>query len=345
MTSSTLVPLIFFRIVAERSGRPSGLLLDIGDGDVGAALALLQSDEFRAMSGQFACLYGAGLDPLLAEALGKAQWERIEPGKLLRVDEPLAPRLLAPAVRWIDGHWCLAPPSKPSVAQSASRVLALQLVQLVAADADNHAIETLLRRDPTLSYNLLRLVNSLGVGGGRWGASHRDASRWGASHRITSFSQAILILGRQQLRRWLGLMLFAARQGDMRSAMLLARVALRARALELLAKGCGLDKNTQEQAFMTGMFSLLGVLFGMPLAELLAPLAISEAVQGALLGHEGELGALLQLMESAERADFDAVAAQLAALQVPAQEFNRAMIGATVWMQGAVRESGGAADA
>ncbi|MDB5755929.1 MAG: hypothetical protein JWR56_2357, partial [Massilia sp.] len=193
-----------------------------------------------------------------------------------------------------------------------------------AADADTHEIEALLRRDPTLSYNLLRLVNSLGMSTGR---------------RITSFSQALLILGRQQLRRWLNLMLFAARQGDMRSAMLLARVALRARALELLAKSRGLDKNTQEQGFMTGMFSLLGVLFGMALPELLAPLALGEAVHAALLRREGELASLLTLLETAERGDLDGVGAQLEMLQIPREEFNQAVLDAACWMQGALRES------
>ncbi|MDB5908396.1 MAG: hypothetical protein JWP34_2510, partial [Massilia sp.] len=141
------------------------------------------------------------------------------------------------------------------------------------------------------------------------------------------------------LRRWLNLMLFAARQGDVRSAMLLARVALRARALELLAKSRGLDKNTQEQGFMTGMFSLLGVLFGMALSELLAPLALGEAVHAALLRREGELASLLTLLETAERGDLDGVGAQLEMLQIPREEFNQAVLDAACWMQGALRES------
>jgi EAL and modified HD-GYP domain-containing signal transduction protein len=133
-------------------------------------------------------------------------------------------------------------------------------------------------------------------------------------------------------------MLFAARQGDNRSGMLLARVAVRARGIELLAKAAGLDKNTQDQGFMTGMFSLLGVLFGMPLAEVLAPLAIGEAVHGALLRKEGELGALLAAIEAAERGHFGQAQEHLAALQVSAADFNLAIADATRWMLGTVRE-------
>lgn len=91
---------------------------------------------------------------------------------------------------------------------------------------------------------------------------------------------------------------------------------------------------------MTGMFSLLGVLFGVPLASLLAPLSISDAVQGALLHRDGELGALLDLAELAERGDLAALAPRLAALQIAAADFNGAIIDAQRWMLAALRDSG-----
>ncbi len=326
MISSPPAPLLLFRVLAERSGKPAALLLDLGGGAPASLLALIGSDAFAGLAAALACFYDPRADAALAGALEGAGWRVLPAAAVCRVDQRLAVEALPPAAAWIDGDWCMAAPPKASGAQAASRAFALQMVQLVAADADTHAIEALLRRDPTLSYNLLRLVNSIGMGSGR---------------RITSFSQALMILGRQQLRRWLNLMLFAAREGDVRSAMLLARVALRARALELLAKSAGLDKNSQEQGFMTGMFSLLGVLFGMPLGEVLAPLALGEAVHAALLRREGELGALLQLFETAERGDLDGVVAGLAALQIAHDDFNQAMVDAGLWMQGALREAQG----
>jgi hypothetical protein len=326
MTSSTSAALLFFHVLAERNGKPSGLLIEVGAGELASVLAQAEGEPFRGLAGSLACFYRPLADAQLAAAWQQAGWREMPAGALCRADERLSSDFLPPAAKWVDGNWCMAPPAKATGAQSASRAHALQMVQLVAAEADTHEIEALLRRDPTLSYNLLRLVNSLGMGTGR---------------RITSFSQALLILGRQQLRRWLNLMLFAARQNDERSAMLLARVAMRSRALELLAKSRGLDKNTQEQGFMTGMFSLLGVLFGIPLTEVLAPLALGEAVHAALLRREGDLGALLMLFETAERGDLDGVAAQLDALQIAHEEFNHAIVDAASWMQGALRESQG----
>lgn len=226
--------------------------------------------------------------------------------------------------RWFSGDWYLAPPGKPNVAQAASRQRALQLLQMVGEDADTHLLEDVFRHDAALSYQLLRLVNSVAMG------SRRE---------ITSFGQAILLLGRQQLKRWLNLLLFAARDDDERSAMLMARVSLRARGMELLAQAAGLDRHGQDQAFMTGMFSMLGVLFGTPLGEMLRTIRVTDTLHAALIDHQGELGALLTTWETVERADRAGTAAQLARWSVSADTFNTLLLQACGWVLHLTQES------
>lgn len=331
MNPPRTAPLVFFRVLADQGGVPAGLLIDPGPGDAAALSELFGDEDFAALCSEFACYYRDNLDPVLAEPLAHSGWKALAPAALARVDGPLVKAELPAGTELVDGDWCTTPPAKPTGAQAASRALAMQLVQLVAADGHTHEIEALLRKDPTLSYQLLRLVNSLGMGG--------------LGRRVTSFSQAILILGRQQLRRWLNLMLFAARDGDMRSGMLLARVSVRARLMEQLSRIRGLDKVDQEQGFMAGMFSLLGVLFGTPLPEVLAPLSMSEAVHGALLAHEGDLGSMLRLCEAAECCDFEAAAALLHTLQVAPEDFNAANALANRWMLSALSSSKGSPNA
>ncbi len=318
--------MLFFRVLANHAGTPAALLMDIGPGPAANVLPQLASEAFLALGSEIACYHRPALADPIAEALAAAGWKQLVLGTLLREDKRLVKDTMPQGTLLIEGDWYMEAPPKATGAQAASRALSLQLAQLIAADGHTHDIEALLRKDPTLSYHLLRLVNSLGMGVGR---------------RITSFSQAILILGRQQLRRWVNLMLFAARQGDVRSGMLLARVAVRGRMLEQLARARGLDKHTQDQAFISGMFSLLGVLFGMPLTEVLAPLSMSEAVHGALLGYEGDLGRMLRLCEACEEGDFTAVATALDALQLSATQFNDAAIEANHWMLGALDGAAG----
>lgn len=321
-------PLVALELLADLNRNPAALVFHAGAGVPDMLIPLVEHPDFRHLAGEFPCFF-TDVDSAspLAAALQKSGCLPLDTQSLHRSDQPLASALL-PHIALIGGDWYLAPPAKPTGNQAVSRALALQLVQLVVDDADTHEIEAVLRRDPALSYHLLRLVNSLGMG---------------MSKQITSFSQAILILGRAQLRRWLNLMVFSSRSGDERSAMLLARVAVRARAMELLAKVSGLDKSGQDQAFMAGMFSLLGTLFGLPLAEVLKPLKISETLQRAVLEHAGELGHLLRLVETAERCELDALPELLDTAQVPATEFNLLTIQAYAWMLDVIREGRGGA--
>ena len=91
---------------------------------------------------------------------------------------------------------------------------------------------------------------------------------------------------------------------------------------------------------MAGMFSLLGILFGMPLEQLLAPLNIGDAAQQALLRKQGELGELLSIVEAAERGDFAEAARRLEGLQLSPAEFNAIVADANLWMLEVTSEVG-----
>lgn len=297
--------LLAIELLADRNKRrPGALLVRVGD----ARPAV--DDEALAALATTAPVFFRPAATGAAESLLQAGWQQ-----------------MPAADDWITGDWYMEPPARPGQSQAASRALALALVQLVVADADTHEIEAVLRRDPALSYHLLKLVNSLGMGVGK---------------KITSFAQAILILGRNQLRRWLNLMVFSSREGDERAPMLMARAAARARLMEVLARESGMDKTGQEQAFMAGMFSLLGVLFGLSLDEVLKPLKLGDALSAALLQGEGEIGGLLRIVTLAE-SDTASLPALLAAVPLSAAQFNTATLQAYGWAMEIVREQAGAA--
>lgn len=326
-------PLLFLHLLADRKLNPGAVMLGFGSGEAEFLLPLMGHPDFVAFAAAFPCLISAAeagrLSPGLLQSL-QDQGCQLLPGDSVHQSDEAGKPVLPPTAKWLIGGWYLAPPAKSGGNQTLSRAMAIKLVQLVAADADTREIEEIFRRDPTLSYHLLRIVNSLGMG---------------ANKKITSFSQAILMLGRQQLRRWLNLMLFAARKDDPRSAMLLARVAVRARSMELLAKASGLDRSGQELAFMAGMFSLLGILFGQPLAEVLKPLQVSDSLVAAVLRQEGDLGLLLKTVDSAERGDAEGLAAHLGNMHLPAAEYNKLNIEAHTWMLGVIRDSQGSVHA
>jgi EAL and modified HD-GYP domain-containing signal transduction protein len=321
---------LFLEILADRKLHPAAVRLRLGTTEAATPVLPDGGDELPGLAALLPCVVTGnertGLPAGVTEGLQAAGCLVVDDDAIFPVDD-LGSVTLPDTATYLAGGWYLRPPLKPGGTQHASRALALQLLQLVAADADTHEIEAIFRHEPSLSYHLLRLVNSLTRGG----------------KRITSFAQAILILGRQQLRRWLNLILFAAQKEDPRSQMLTARVSVRARSMELLAKAAGLDKAHQEAAFMAGMFSLLGALFGMPLAEVLKPLNVSEELSAALLRMEGDLGTMLATVIAAENADAILVAGHLGELGIPDSVFNEVGIAAVAWMLEVVAEATGGA--
>jgi EAL and modified HD-GYP domain-containing signal transduction protein len=167
-----------------------------------------------------------------------------------------------------------------------SKQIMLRLMHQLMTDADNGEIEKTFKQAPEMSYKLLRLVNSVGVSG---------------SVKIQTLAQAIMVLGRRQLQRWLQLLLFAQySRGDFPSP-LLTLSSTRGRMMEALAQELSYDKATSEEAFMVGMFSLLDALLGAPLPELLNELSLSAEIREAILQHQGRLGILLELIIAMER--------------------------------------------
>lgn len=317
----TSTPTILLDLLADRQLNPSAIRLDFAEACPNLEQAV-DADALIRLAQQIPCLIDAegyaGLPAELQAQLRNAGVDTVAAHSVQTTND--SDSVLPASANWLDGRWYLAAPGGQN-RQSPSRTLALQLMQLVADDADTHEIENVFRQDPVLAYHLLRLVNSLGVGSGR---------------HVSSFAQAILILGRQQLKRWLNLMLFAASRDDRRAPMLMARVAVRARTMEQLAKAAGLDRWQQEQAFMCGMFSLLGILFGMPLADLLKPLRLAPGLADALLLRNTGIGRLLQCVEDAEYRRRDALDAQLAAFGLVAEQWNRVTLEAHLWMLGAL---------
>ena len=169
-----------------------------------------------------------------------------------------------------------------------SQLALIQLLGLLLKDADAPQIEQIFKQHPNLTYNLMRLVNSVACG---------------ARRSITSVSQAIMVLGRSQLQRWLQLLMFTLQSGSTYPSPLLVLAATRGKMMELLATKQQRNADYCDEAFMAGILSLIESLIAKPLAEIVKELNLGERLSFALLRRQGELGGLLQLVESVEHHD------------------------------------------
>jgi EAL and modified HD-GYP domain-containing signal transduction protein len=169
-----------------------------------------------------------------------------------------------------------------------AKLAVVALMSLITSDADSSEIERTIKRDISLGLNLLRLVNTPGVG---------------ARHRIDSLSQALMILGRRQLQRWLQIILYAEpnRNGHNMSP-LLSLATTRGRLLELLTEKLHPGQRAlADQAFTIGIMSLMDALFSLPMKELLEQVPVADDVTAALMHRQGFCGELLKLVEYLEQ--------------------------------------------
>ena len=218
--------------------------------------------------------------------------------------------------RWFAGDFPLQPRPAKGQQHDSSRSLLLRLLAMVTSDADSREIEALLKHDPSLSYHLLKLVNSVS---------------FALTTTITSFSYAITILGRRQLQRWLQLLLYAQQRHGDEASPLMARAARRASMMEALCEAAGGGKEDQDHAFMAGMFSLLDALFSMPLEKIVTPLHLSDDIEEGLLSRGGWLGRLLFLVEQSERAPTPELSGELESVLLTPVDYLRTQVSASAW--------------
>ena len=203
-----------------------------------------------------------------------------------------------------------------------ARLKLLKLLSIVERDGDTREIEAIFREEPKLSYNLLRLVNSVAVG---------------ARTRISNFAQAIAILGRRQLQRWLQLLIYANNLADGNVPNpLMQTAAARGRLVELLCKSIDLPPGNSElcdNAFMTGLFSLLDVLINLPMTDILKELPLHDDVMIALQSPAtgGTLGKLLTIVAHGEAGNFAAAEALLDEFDISPETHAAAQVSALHW--------------
>jgi len=192
----------------------------------------------------------------------------------------------------------------------------LRIFALTAADAELDDLEKALKQAPDLMLRLLNMAN---------------ARLLPSSPKISSIRNAIMVLGRAQINRFVQIMLFAQHSGgNVGSDPLVQTAVLRGCLMEGLAVARGWSA-IKDRAFMVGMLSLVDALFGQPLAEIVARLNLEDDLQNALLRHEGQLGMLLHLAEAGEGAGAAAVALMQQLNLAELRQFNHVQVEAFKW--------------
>jgi EAL and modified HD-GYP domain-containing signal transduction protein len=178
--------------------------------------------------------------------------------------------------------------TKAAKSVAPSYALIIRILNLVRNEADMPVVENELKQDIALSYRLMRYINSAGMG---------------FPSQITSYRQAVTILGYHELYRWLTLLLLTADPNPVHNDIVKASI-VRGRFLELVGK-LRFQRAQADDLFVVGIFSRIDELFGQPMATVLEAIRISDDMRGALLDRSGPYGELLALAEALDGSDGD----------------------------------------
>ena len=171
----------------------------------------------------------------------------------------------------------------------ASKLLVIELLaRLQDSETTNVELEALIGRDPVLSYQLLRLVNS---------------ACYMLSHKVESLARAITYLGLNQVRS-LASLLALTNLSDKPSA-LKDQSVIRAKMCELL--GMKICKADASILFSIGLLSTLDAYFDQPLKKVISKMPLRDDLVAALLRQTGLFGKILGVVISLEKTEIDKI--------------------------------------
>ncbi len=188
--------------------------------------------------------------------------------------------------------------------------------ELSRKNLDFNKLQIVIERDTSVSYKLLKYLNS---------------AFFGLRHEITSIRHGLQLLGEEEIRKWAALVtLMELCKGQ--PPELLRLSLLRARFCEALAAKGGLGAHKAE-LFLLGMFSLMDVLIGRPLAEIMEEMPLSDKVKNALLGQKNLYRQIFDLGLSYEQGNWGQVAALASQVGVPEEEMPGIYAEAILWVE------------
>jgi EAL and modified HD-GYP domain-containing signal transduction protein len=268
----------------------------------GVRMGLTDRPPAREPAVDFVVLQAAagGLDTLLLSAQRwREVWPRLTVVALGLAHLDQVEQVLLRGVSLAGGHLDrpgVAPPRR-ELGATAHRVC--ELLNHLALDRDTAVIAQAVRGDVALTYRLLRYVNSPAIG---------------LARALETVDQAVLVLGRAELYRWLSVQLMSAADARQATPALQETALARGRLLEAVAQARS-DADPGAH-FTLGLLSMIEPLLQVPVAAAIEPLRLGGAAQEALLRRQGPWAERLELVEAIDAGDAQRVEELAAALGV-----------------------------
>jgi c-di-GMP-related signal transduction protein len=196
----------------------------------------------------------------------------------------------------------------------SSRLHYVRLLEMVSRrEIDLHELEKMLKQETSISYRLLRYLNS---------------PVFGLALEIKSIRHAIAILGEREMRRWVRLVVTVGAAEQKCSELVLMGLA-RARFCELLSDRL----QSKTDLFLMGLLSVMDAILEVTMDVLLEQLPVERDIKAALLGQNSDLRPLYQLMLAQEAGEWTQASALAKTMKLTDEEVAQTWWKALQWAQ------------
>ncbi len=197
-----------------------------------------------------------------------------------------------------------------------NQVLHFHVFQMLNREnVDVQEITQLIQHDLSLTYKLLRYINSV---------------TFDIPNEIKSIKQAIMLMGLKETKKWFRVLLFRdLGQEDGRTNALIQASLVRAKTCELLAEHK--QKSNPDMYFLVGMFSMIDIIMNQNWDSILPRLHFTDIINDTLIGKETPMTPYLKLSIAVERLDMEEIEYYASLLQVEQKKLRKMTREAHKW--------------
>ena len=176
-------------------------------------------------------------------------------------------------------------------------------------------LEQIIQRDIALSYKILKYVNSAALG---------------IRTKINSIKQALAMLGRKNMEKFITLVLLKGLSTDKPSELIVTSL-IRGRFAELVTSHLDL-KEQMSTAFLVGIFSLVEALLDQSMEKVLSDLSLSDDISTALRRGPNILTFILEMIIAYEQGDGGTYEIYCRVLGLKNEDVKKMYLDAVIWV-------------
>jgi EAL and modified HD-GYP domain-containing signal transduction protein len=216
--------------------------------------------------------------------------DAISGSKAIRIAEKVEDSQLIPALKKLgftlfQGYYFAKPELLAGRKIGTTETSKLRILQIIEdASMTAETIEKAITTDPSITYRLLRFLNS---------------AAFGFSIKINSIRHAITLLGLKRLKNWLRMVVLSDLLGD-KNPEIYAMALIRAKMLEEMVNEDQIKDASADSMFLFGLLSLIDSMMDIPMDQLLDRLPLPDKIKNGYIDTSSSYNKYLAFIEALE---------------------------------------------